>query len=151
MERIHPDVHVSVRQTRQDVPYFTNFITNSWLDDLEYMSQGQRSLTATHLLMLMFICAKHEKNPSIPVNAVEWKQQDVLYISGFIATWSINNLDDIGQGQRSFCATQHPMLMIISAKYGKSSTHNDLWSGEDQLCHILAVLSQSHGWMTWNI
>ena len=33
-------------------------------NDLEDISQGQRSLYATHPLMLVIICAKYGKNPS---------------------------------------------------------------------------------------
>ena len=41
------------------------------------------------------------------------------YFSSFIAKSWLNNLEDIGQGQRSWHATHSLMLAIICAKYGK--------------------------------
>ena len=40
-------------------------------NDLEDISQGQRSSHATHLLMLVIICTKYGKNPSRTVDATE--------------------------------------------------------------------------------
>ena len=37
-------------------------------NDLENIGQGQRSLYATHPLILVIICAKHGKNPSRTVD-----------------------------------------------------------------------------------
>ena len=48
----------AVEQTQQDVPYFSSFIAKSWLNDLEDIGRGQRSLHRTHPLMLEIICAK---------------------------------------------------------------------------------------------
>ena len=48
----------AVERTAQDNPYFSSFIAKSWLNDLEDIDQGQRSLHATHPLMLVIICAK---------------------------------------------------------------------------------------------
>ena len=42
MERIHPEL-CAVEQTQQDVSYFSSFVANSWLNDLEDIGQGQRS------------------------------------------------------------------------------------------------------------
>ena len=56
----------AVEQTWKDVSYFISFITKSWLNDLEDIDQGQGSLHATHPFMLIIICAKYGKNPSIP-------------------------------------------------------------------------------------
>ena len=42
-----------------------------WLNDLEDIGQGQRSLHATHPFMLVIIWAKHGKNPSRTARAVE--------------------------------------------------------------------------------
>ena len=39
----------AVERTQQDVPYFSSFIKKSWLNDLEDISQGQRSLCITHV------------------------------------------------------------------------------------------------------
>ena len=47
MERIHPEL-CAVEQTQQDVSYFISFVANSWLNDLEDIGQGQRSLHKTH-------------------------------------------------------------------------------------------------------
>ena len=63
------NVH-AVEQTWQDVPYFSSFIANSGMYDLEDIDQVQMSLCMTHPLILVIICAKHEKNPSSTVCAV---------------------------------------------------------------------------------
>ena len=41
----------------QDVPYFSSFIANLWLKDLEDIGEVQMSLCATHPLMLVIIGA----------------------------------------------------------------------------------------------
>ena len=84
----------------------------SWLNDLKAISQGQRSLCATHPLMLVIICAQYRKNPSRTVHAVERIRQDVPYFSSFIAKSWLNNLKDTGQGQRLLCTT-HPLILVI--------------------------------------
>ena len=73
--------------------------------------QGQRSLHATHLLMLVIICTKYGKNPSRTVDATGWTQ---------FSRPRPNNLEDIGQGQRSLYATHPLILVIICAKHGKN-------------------------------
>ena len=70
--------------------------------------------------MLEIICAKYEKNPSRTVRAVAQTRPDVPYCSSFIAKSWLNDLQDIGQGQRSLCATYPLMLVIICAWYGKN-------------------------------
>ena len=47
----------TVEPTRQDVPYFSSFIAKSWLNNLEHIDQGQKTLCMTHSLMLVIICA----------------------------------------------------------------------------------------------
>ena len=47
------------------------------LNNLDDIGQGQRSLHATHLLKLVIICAKYEKNSSRTVSAVERTRQDL--------------------------------------------------------------------------
>ena len=47
LERIQPEL-CAVEWTQQDVPYFSSFIANSWLNDLEDIGQGQRSLHKTN-------------------------------------------------------------------------------------------------------
>ena len=64
----------SVERTQEDVPYFSIFIAKSWLYDLEDIGQGQRSLCATHPLMLVIICVWYRKNPSRPVGVTERTQ-----------------------------------------------------------------------------
>ena len=66
-----------------------------------------------HPLMLVIICAKEGKNPS--VHAVERTLKDVPYFSNFIA-W-LNDREDIGESQRLLHATHTLMLVIICAKY----------------------------------
>ena len=61
--------------------------------------------------MIVIICAKCKKNPSRTVDATEWTR--------FSKSRS-NDLEDIGQGQRSSHATHLLMLVIICTKYGKN-------------------------------
>ena len=92
----------AVEWTWQDVPYFNSFIANSWLKDLKDICESQRSLCMTHPLMLVIICAKYGKNPSRTVHAVEWTKQDEQYFNSVIANSWLNDIEDIGQGQRLF-------------------------------------------------
>ena len=62
-----------------------------------------------HLLMLVIICAKYGKNPSGTVDATERTRFS-----------RPNDLQDIGQGQKSLYATHTLTLVIICAKYGKN-------------------------------
>ena len=103
-----------VEQTRQDVLYFNSFIAKSWLNDLEDIGHSERSLHVTHPLMLVIICAKYGKNLSRTACAV-WTRQDVTYFSSLIAKSWLNDLEDMGQGQRSLYMTHPLMLVIISA------------------------------------
>ena len=61
--------------------------------------------------MIVIICAKYKKNPSTTVDATERTQ--------FSKSRS-NDLEDIGQGQRSSHATQLLTPVIIFTKYGKN-------------------------------
>ena len=65
----------------------------------------------THPPMIVTIGAKYKKNPSRTVDATERTR--------FSKSRS-NDLEDIGQGQRSLHATHPLMLVIICAKYGKN-------------------------------
>ena len=67
---------------------------------------------STHLLMLLIICAKYGKNPSRTAHAVEQTWKDVPYFSSFIAKSWLNDLENIGQGQRSLHVT-HPLMLVI--------------------------------------
>ena len=77
----------------------------------DLIGQGQRSSHATHLLMLVIICAKYGKNPSGTVDATERTR---------FSRPRPNDLEDIGQDQRSLYATHLLTLVIICAKYGKN-------------------------------
>ena len=61
--------------------------------------------------MIVIICAKYRKNPSRTVDATERTR--------FSKSRS-NDLEDIGQGQRSSQATHLLMLVIICTTYGKN-------------------------------
>ena len=61
--------------------------------------------------MIVIICAKYKKNPSRTADATERTR--------FSKSRS-NDLEDIGQGQRSSHATHLLMLVIICTKYGKT-------------------------------
>ena len=98
------------RLRTENVTERTRF-SKSRSNDLEDIGQGQRSLHATHLLMLVIICTKYGKNPSGTVDATEWTQ---------FSRPRPNDLEDIGQGQRSLYATHPLILVIICDKYGKN-------------------------------
>ena len=87
------------------------WFSKSRSNDLEDISQGQRSSQATHLLMLVIICTKYGKNQSGTVDATERTQ---------FSRPRPNDLEDIGQGQRPLYATHTLILVIICAKYGKN-------------------------------
>ena len=53
--------------------------------------------------MIVIICAKYKKNPSTTVDATERTQ---------FSKSRQNDREDIGQGQRSLCAT-HPLIVVI--------------------------------------
>ena len=101
----------AVERTRQDVPYFSIFIAKSWLNDLKDIRQGQRSLHPTHSLVIVVICAKQGNNASRTVHAVE-RTREVPYFCSFIVKSLLNDLEDIGQGQRSLHAT-HPLMLVV--------------------------------------
>ena len=61
--------------------------------------------------MIVIICAKYKKNPSRTVDATERTR---------FSKSRPNDLEDIGQGQRSSHATHLLMLVIICTKYGKN-------------------------------
>ena len=84
---------------------FQKFAKNS---NLQILKKTQH---LTHPLIIAIICAKYQKNPSSTVDATEWTR--------FSKSRS-NDLEDIGQGQRSSHATHLLMLVIICIKYGKN-------------------------------
>ena len=61
--------------------------------------------------MIVIICAKYKKNWSRTVEATKRTR---------ISKSRPNDLEDIGQGQRSSHATHPLMLLIICTKYGKN-------------------------------
>ena len=63
--------------------------------------------------MIVIICAKYKKNPSRTTDATERIR---------FSKSRPNDLEDIGQGQRSSHATHLLMLVIICTKYGKNSS-----------------------------
>ena len=85
----------------------------------DFQSQGQMTLKIQvkfkghHMLhlILVIICTKYGKNPSRTVDATERTR---------FSRSRLNDLENIGQGQRSFYATHPLILVIICAKYGKN-------------------------------
>ena len=61
--------------------------------------------------MLVITCTKYRKNPSRTIDTTERTQ---------FSRSRPNDLEDIGQGQRSSHATHLLMLVIICTKYGKN-------------------------------
>ena len=61
--------------------------------------------------MIVIICAKYKKNPSRTVDDTERTR---------FSKSRPNDLEDIGQGQRSSHVTHLLMLVIICTKYGKN-------------------------------
>ena len=108
LKNIHPELYMLYNR-HDKMPYFSRFIAKSWLNDLQDIDRGQRSLHATHPLMLVIICAKYGKNPSRTVHAVEQTRQNVPYFSHFIAKSWLNDLEDIGQGQQGVQRTTTPL------------------------------------------
>ena len=62
--------------------------------------------------MLVIICTKYGKNPSRSVHATERTR---------FSRSRPNDLESIGQGQRSLHKTHPLMLLMICAKYGKNA------------------------------
>ena len=74
--------------------------------------------------MLENICTKYGKNPSRTVAAAERTR---------FSRPRPNDLEDIGQGQRSLYATHPLILVIICAKYGKNPLRTvDFFQGQGQ-------------------
>ena len=72
--------------------------------------------------MLVIICTKYGKNPSRTVDATERTR---------FSRPKPNDLEDIGQGQRSLYATHPLILVIIRAKYGKNPPRTvDFFQGQ---------------------
>ena len=72
-----------------------------------------KALHATHPLMLVIICGKYGKNPSRTVDTTERTR---------FSRSRPNDLENIGQSQRSLHATHPLTLMMICAKYGKNAS-----------------------------
>ena len=100
------------RSRTENVTERTRF-AKSRSNDLEDIGQGHRSSNVTHLLMLVIICTKYGKNPSRTVDAIERTRFSRPRPRP-------NDLEDIGQGERSLYATHPLILVIICAKYGKN-------------------------------
>ena len=70
------------------------------LNNIEDINQAQRSSCATHPVILMIICAKYGKNSARTIYAVEQTRQDVPHFISVIGKSWLNDLKDIGQGQK---------------------------------------------------
>ena len=57
----------------------------------------------THALIIVIVCAKYKKNPSRTVDATK---------STWFSKSRLNDLEGIGQGQRSLCVT-HPLMVVM--------------------------------------
>ena len=87
------------------VENFQKFAKNSNFQILK------KTLHPTHPLIIVIICAKYKKNPSRTVDATERTR---------FSKSRPNDLENIGQGQRSSHATHLLMLVIICTKYRKN-------------------------------
>ena len=58
----------------EDVTYFNSLIGKTWLNSLENIMQGQKSLHVTHPLILVTFCTKYGKNPFRTAGAKEHTQ-----------------------------------------------------------------------------
>ena len=83
------------RSRTENVAERTRF-SKSRSNGLEDIGQGQRSLYATHSLILVILCVKYGNNLSKTVDATERTR---------FSRPRPNDLEDIGQGQRSLYAT----------------------------------------------
>ena len=72
---------------------------------------SEKNVTRDTPLIIVNICAKYKKNPSRTVDATERTR---------FKKSRPNDLEDIGQGQRSSHATHLLMLVIICTKYRKN-------------------------------
>ena len=99
MERIHRDFFSRSRPKRvKNLPKFK-------------FSDSAKNVTHDTPLIIVIICAKYKKNPSRTADATERTR---------FCKSRPNDLEDIGQGQRSSQATHLLMLVIICTKYGKT-------------------------------
>ena len=99
MERIHQELYI-----------FFQGQGRKFCQKFKFPDSG-KNVTHETLLMIVIICAKYKKNPSRTVDATEQTR--------FSKSRS-NDLEDIGQGQRSSHATHLLMPVIICTKYGKN-------------------------------
>ena len=98
-----------------DYPHFEScwIPSENRSNDLDDIGQGQRSSHATHLLMLVIICAKYGKNPSKTVDFfLKVKAQKFAKNSNFQIL------------KKTYNATHPLMIVIICAKYKKESIQN---------------------------
>ena len=114
-----------------------NFTEQTWFsksrsNDLEDIGQGPRSSHVTHLLMLVIICTKYGNNPSRTEKVIicdkygnnRSRTENFTEQTQFSKSRS-NDLEDIGQGQRSSHATHLLMLVIICTKYGNNRSRTE--------------------------
>ena len=81
-------------------------------NDLEDIGQGQRSLNATHPLILVIICAKHGKNPSRTV--------DIFYQGQGQKNSQNCQKFKFPESKNTYHATHLLMIIIICARYKKN-------------------------------
>ena len=107
MERIHRELQIFFFKVKAEK--FQKFAKNSNFQILKKTSH------VTNPQIIVIICAKYRKTPSRTVDATERTR--------FSKSRS-NDLEDIGQGQRSSHATHPLMLLIICTKYGKNPSRS---------------------------
>ena len=77
---------------------------------------SEKAYHATHPLIIVIICATHKKNPSRTAEQTQFSMSRP------------NDLEDIGQGQRSSHATHPLMLLIICTKFCTKYGKNPSWT-----------------------
>ena len=119
-------------------------ITNSWLDDLEDIDQGQRSQRMGHPLLIMVICAKYKKNPFRTTCDIE-RTQEVPYFSSWFVKSCLNDLENTIQGQRSLHETHSLLIVIICAKYKQNPfrTVHDVERARQDVTHFSSFIAKS--------
>ena len=111
------------------------YITRSRPNDLENIGQGQRSLHATHPLMVVIICGKCGNNRSRTENITEWTR---------FSKSRLNDFEDIGHCQGSLYATHPLILMIICAKYDKNPSVREKLSVSPDIVTDIFLLIVRH-------
>ena len=86
----------------------------------KYTPSESKAITCeTHSYVTNKLCQTW-KNTLRAVHAVEWTRLNLQYFWSFIAKTWLNDLEDIGQDQKSLHTMNLLMLVMICAKYGKN-------------------------------